>query len=98
MSMLTLRQVPLRCPETRRFDWRSPTAVPRVWMTAIFAASAAYALVMALVTSNHLHRLWGIFAACSYLLPALVVLACPSPPPGPAPPVHPPRAPHPAPR
>jgi len=73
--MLTLRQVPLRCPETGRFDWPSPTTVPRVWMTAIFAASAAYALVMALITSNHLHRLWGIFAACSYLLAAMVVLA-----------------------
>src|SRR5262249_47457184 len=75
MSMLTLRQGPLRCPEKRRLDWASPTTVPRVWMTAIFAASAAYALVMALVTSNHLHRLWGIFAACSYLLAAMVVLA-----------------------
>src|SRR5215472_4105714 len=75
MSMLTLRQVPLRCPEKSRLDWASPTSVPRVWMTAIFAASAAYALVMALVTSNHLHRLWGIFAACSYLLAAMVVLA-----------------------
>ena len=75
MSMLTLRQVPLRGPESRRFNWPSPTRVPRVWMTAIFAASAAYALVMALVTSNHLHRLWGVFAACAYLLAAMVVLA-----------------------
>jgi Glycosyltransferase family 87 len=75
MSMLTLRQVPLRYPESRRFDWPSPTQVPRVWMTAIFAVSAAYALIMALVTSNHLHRLWGVFAACAYLLAAMVVLA-----------------------
>jgi glycosyl transferase family 87 len=75
MSMLTLRQVPLRCPEKSRLDWASPTTVPRVWMTAIFAASATYALMMALVTSNHLHRLWGIFAACSYLLAAMMVLA-----------------------
>src|SRR6516162_10885979 len=75
MSMLTLRQVPLRFSVPRRFDWPSPARVPRSWLTAIFAASAAYALVMALVTSNHLHRLWGIFAACSYLLAAMVVLA-----------------------
>jgi hypothetical protein len=75
MSMLTLRQVPLRYPESRRFNWPSPTRVPRVWMTAIFAASAAYALIMALVTSNHLHRLWGVFAACAYLLAAMIVLA-----------------------
>ena len=75
MSMLMLRQAPLRCPEPRRFNCPSPTMIPRVWVTGVFAASAAYALVMALVTSNHLHRLWGIFAACSYLLAAMVVLA-----------------------
>ncbi len=75
MSMLTLSRVPLRCPEPRRFDWPSPTKVPRVWLTVTFTAFAAYALVMALVTANHLHRLWGIFAACAYLLAAMVVLA-----------------------
>ena len=75
MSMLTLRQAPLRCPEPRQFNWPSPTVVPRVWVTAVFAASAAYALMMAIVTTNHLHRLWGVFAACSYLLAAMAVLA-----------------------
>ena len=75
MSMLTLRQVPLRCPEPRRLDWASPTMVPRVWMTVVFAACAAYALAMALVTTNHLHRLWGVFAACAYLLAAMAILA-----------------------
>jgi len=44
-------------------------------LTGLFAASAAYAIVMALVTSNPLHRTWGIFAACSYLLAAMIVLA-----------------------
>ena len=75
MSMLTLRQVPLRCPEPRQIDWRSPTTVPRVWMTVVFASSAAYALIMALATTNHLHRVWGVFAACAYLLAAMAVLA-----------------------
>ena len=75
MWMLTLRQVPLRFPAPRRFDWPSPAQVPRAWLTGLFAASAAYAFVMALVTSNPLHRTWGIFAACSYLLAAMVVLA-----------------------
>src|SRR5579859_5414802 len=78
MSMLMLRQVPLRGPALRRFDWPSPTMVPRSWMTALFAASAAYAVAMALVTSNPLHRTWGIFAACSYLFAAMLVLAWPS--------------------
>jgi hypothetical protein len=75
MSMLTLRQVPLRFPASRRFNWPSPARIPRSWLTGLFAVFAAYALVMALVTSNPLHRTWGIFAACSYLLAAMVVLA-----------------------
>jgi Glycosyltransferase family 87 len=74
MSLLTLRQVPLRGPASSRFDWPSPTMVPRSWMTALFAASAAYAVVMALVTNHPLHRTWGIFAACAYLLAAMLVL------------------------
>ena len=74
MSMLALRQVPLRGPASRRFGWPSPTMVPRSWLTALFAASAAYAVVMALVTNHSLHRTWGIFAACSYLLAAMLVL------------------------
>jgi glycosyl transferase family 87 len=78
MSMLTLRQVPLRGPAARRFDWPSPTKVPRSWMTALFAASAAYAVVMALVTTHTPHRTWGIFAACAYLVAAMLVLAWPS--------------------
>jgi hypothetical protein len=73
MSMLTLRQVPLKFPAPSRFNWLSPRMVPRTWLTVLFAASGAYAVVMALVTSNPLHRLWGIFAACAYLLAAMVV-------------------------
>jgi Glycosyltransferase family 87 len=73
--MLTLNQVSRRCLEPRQVNWPSPTTVPRAWMTVFFAASAAYALVLALMTSNHLHRLWGVFAACSYLLAAMAVLA-----------------------
>jgi Glycosyltransferase family 87 len=74
MSMLTLRQVPLRFSAPRRSDWPSPARVPRSWLTGLFAASAAYAILMALVTNNPLHRTWGIFAACFYLLAAMVVL------------------------
>ena len=74
MSMLTLRQVPLRFSALRSVDWPSPARVPQSWLTGLFAASAAYAMLMALVTSHALHRTWGIFAACSYLLAARVVL------------------------
>ena len=74
MSMLTLRQVPLRYPGSRRIGWPLLTMVPRTWLTAVFAASAAYSLVLAMVTSNHLHRTWGVFAACSYLIAAMVMV------------------------
>ena len=77
MSMQTLRQVPLRGPAKGWFDWPSPTMVPRSWMTVLFAVSAAYAVVMALVTTNPLHRTWGIFAGCAYLVAAMIVLAWP---------------------
>jgi len=75
MSMLTLRQLPQSGAAPRRFDWPSPTVVPRAWLTGLYAASAAYAVVMALVTSNNLHRTWAVFAACAYLLAAMLVLA-----------------------
>jgi len=74
MSMRTLRHVPLRFPALRSFDWPSPARVPRSWLIGLFAVSAVYAMVLALVTSNSLHRTWGIFAACFYLLAAMVVL------------------------
>ncbi len=75
MSLLTLRQVPVRRPLPRRADWYSPTRIPRRWMTVAFAGCAAFALALALVTNNGLHRIWGIFAACAYLLAAMAVLA-----------------------
>jgi hypothetical protein len=74
MAMLTLGRVPQRCHPPRGFDWPTPAQVPRPWLTGVFTAFAAYAVVMALVTTNPLHRLWGIFAACAYLLAAMAVL------------------------
>jgi Glycosyltransferase family 87 len=74
MSMLTLRQAPPDRPAPRRFDWPSPAAVPRLWMTLAFAGSAGFAVAMAMVTTYQAHRLWGVFAGCSYLLAAMAVL------------------------
>src|SRR5262249_1092153 len=74
MSMLTLRQGPLRGPPSRRVEWPAPPVGARSWMTGLFAASAAYAVVMAVVTNHSLHRTWGIFAACAYLVAAMLVL------------------------
>jgi len=75
MSLLTLRQVPVKCPVPRWPDWQSPAKIPRRWMVVTFTACAAFALAMALVTTNELHRIWGIFAACAYLAAAMAVLA-----------------------
>jgi hypothetical protein len=74
MSMLTLRRAPTGRPVQRWPDWQSPRSIPRALMTLAFAASAGYALALALVTNNELHRLWGVFAACAYLVAAMAVL------------------------
>ena len=73
MSMLTLRQAPPGRP-ARQFDWPSPASIPRLWLTLAFAGSAGFAVVMALVTTYNAHRMWGVFAGCSYLLAAMAVL------------------------
>ncbi|HEY1346652.1 MAG TPA: hypothetical protein VGF54_16810, partial [Streptosporangiaceae bacterium] len=72
--MLTLGQAPPGCPAPRRFDWPSPAAIPRRLLIAAFAGSAAFAVALAMVTAWQAHRLWGIFAGCSYLLAAMAVL------------------------
>ena len=73
MSMLTLRQAPPGCP-ARQSDWPSPASIPPRWMTLAFAGSAGFAVVMALVTTYDAHRMWGVFAGCSYLLAAMAVV------------------------
>lgn len=74
MSILTLRQAPPGRPAPRRFDWPTPAAVPRLWLTVGLAGSAAFAVALAMVTVWQAHRLWGIFAGISYLLAAMFVL------------------------
>jgi Glycosyltransferase family 87 len=74
MSILTLRQALPGRPVPRRFDWPSPAAVPRLWLTVGLVGSAAFAVALAMVTVWQAHRLWGIFAGISYLLAAMFVL------------------------
>ena len=74
MSMLMLKQAPPGHPAPRRFDWPSPAAIPRSGMTFAFSACAVFAITMALVTTYQAHRLWGVFAGCSYLVAAMCVL------------------------
>ena len=72
--MLTLRQAPPGCPAPRRCSWPSPATIPRSGMIVALAACAVFAIAMALVTTYQAHRLWGVFAGCSYLLAAMAVL------------------------
>jgi glycosyl transferase family 87 len=74
MPMLTLGQAPPGCPAPRRIDWPTPAAIPRQLLIAAFTGSAAFAVALAMVTAWQAHRLWGIFAGCSYLLAAMAVL------------------------
>jgi glycosyl transferase family 87 len=55
--------------------WQSPAAMPQRWLAGIFAASAAFALLVAAFSSDGVHRLWGMMAACGYGLALLVVAA-----------------------
>jgi hypothetical protein len=43
-------------------------------MALAFAGSAGFAVAMAMVTTYQAHRMWGVFAGCSYLLAAMAVL------------------------
>lgn len=75
MSMLALRERAHRRLALRGVDWRSPGTVPRTAMAVTFTASALFAVAVASFTTNELHRTWGIFAACAYLLATASVLA-----------------------
>jgi hypothetical protein len=74
MSLLAVRQAPPNRPAAPRFGWPALAQVPRPLLVATFAASAVFAIIMALVTTYHAHRLWGVFAGCAYLLAAMAVL------------------------
>jgi len=48
--------------------------MPRRWLAGIFAVSALFAALVAVFSSDSVHRLWGTMAACGYGL-ALVAVA-----------------------
>jgi hypothetical protein len=49
--------------------------MPRVWLIAGLLASALFAGGVSVFSTDSLHRLWGLAAACAYALAALVVMA-----------------------
>jgi hypothetical protein len=55
--------------------WRSPATMSRLVFTVIFAVSTVYAGLVAVFSADSVHRLWGVMAACGYLLALVVGLA-----------------------
>src|SRR6516225_5114437 len=53
--------------------WQSPAAMPPRRLAAIFAICAIFAGLVAIFSSDYVHRLWGMIAVCGYGL-ALVAL------------------------
>ena len=47
----------------------------RRWLAGIFAVSVAWAVLVAVFSSDSVHRLWGVMAACGYALALLAVIA-----------------------
>jgi len=75
MPVLTLRPAPADGTASRpSFPWLTAGPVQRRWVVAVFVACAVFASATALLTTNSLHRIWGVAAAGAYGLAAVVVL------------------------
>ena len=55
--------------------WQSVVTMPRAWLTGGLIACALFAGGVSLFSTDSLHRLWGLSAACAYALAGLIVLA-----------------------
>ena len=55
--------------------WESPATMRRRWLAGIFAVSVGWAVLVAVFSSDSVHRLWGVMAACGYALALLAVIA-----------------------
>jgi Glycosyltransferase family 87 len=60
---------------SRELSWTSLVTRHRPWVAAAFAVCALYGVGIALVSTDFLHRDWGIMAASGYGLGAIAVLA-----------------------
>src|SRR5580658_6109607 len=54
--------------------FESPAAMRRRWLAGIFAISALWAIMVAVISNDHVHQLWGEMAAVGYGLALAVVL------------------------
>jgi hypothetical protein len=76
MSVIVLRPPPAAdTARRRRFPWPAAAPVRRPWVAAVFVVCACFAGATAAVTTNSLHRIWGLAAAGAYALAAGAVLA-----------------------
>jgi hypothetical protein len=60
---------------SRELSWSSLVTQHRAWIAAAFAVCGLFGLGVTLVSTDHLHRMWGLMAACGYGLAAVSVLA-----------------------
>jgi hypothetical protein len=75
MSMVRVRPGPSGNSTPGRWSgWYSLTTIRRRWVVAVFVACSLYAGAVALVTTDDLHRRWGIIAAIGYLVAAVCAL------------------------
>ncbi|HET9079400.1 MAG TPA: glycosyltransferase 87 family protein [Trebonia sp.] len=56
-------------------DFESPAAMPRRWLAGIFAICMAWAILVAIFTTDHVHQLWGEMAAVGYGIALVIALA-----------------------
>src|ERR1700761_3250161 len=76
MSLLT--GIPVRggvWQASPELSWSSLATRHRTWIAGAFAACALFGVGVTLVSTDHLHRMWGLMAACGYGLAAVAVLA-----------------------
>src|ERR1700675_2345844 len=55
--------------------FESPAAMHRRWLAGIFAVSTGWAVLVAVLSTDHIHQLWGEIAAVGYGLALIAVLA-----------------------
>src|SRR3984957_15565281 len=54
--------------------FESPAAMRRRWLAGIFAVCALWAILVAVISNDHVHQIWGEMAAVGYGLALAVVL------------------------
>ena len=56
-------------------SWESPRTIPRRFLAAVFAGCAIFGLLVAIVSTNDIHRFWGTAAAGGYAIAAILLYA-----------------------